>query len=317
LWVAAITVGCVFAVRRLWALSWIAQVLAAAATFVLAWGLLDFVGPNIPYYPLKVMWSISVFVLPVAFAGLIWGVSAAWRAAGGMPSRAGRLALQVAIATGCVLAVGAIGVREVTNPPLSRLLFTGFMGRPALALATAEYLSNSGTDLAGRDVVVWGLVPYLSPSTPRESMALPVGITDQQALIAAQMLGARNTQGAEAASLAFSEAAMCQVLAAHPDAVRITGPNPATGAAWLRSAGCPESVVKSDQWIAVPIGNEWLAGLGVENLPGYVYPKYPQPNSASGSVPAGATPVGGSTSGLSSSAATSSGALTSDPARVR
>jgi hypothetical protein len=103
-----------------------------------------------------------------------------------------------------------------------------------------------------------------------------VGSVDYLAMEAMDNLGFRHAERSPVKpGLAMHEAAdVCQFLRQQPEAIRVTGPNPRSGAAWLLEAGCPASVVRASDWVVARLDGAWLSGTRWELSPSDAYPAF-------------------------------------------
>jgi hypothetical protein len=110
---------------------------------------------------------------------------------------------------------------------------------------------------AREGAVVFGLLPSGTASDVRSGF---VGTVDYMAMEALAHLGVEGALFApvKPALVSRDMTQVCRYLMDHPDSLRVTGPNPATGPRWILDAGCPEDVVKPGAWITLQLDGAWL-----------------------------------------------------------
>lgn len=228
------------------------------------------------YYALKSMWTYSIVVLPLGIVGGMWVVS---RARDMINSMAHGLARSAATAgaLGLVVLIAAGVAGRISGTPSKTLeIVNGRLGTFAIAIPVVSFLDEQGMDnadgLTMPDVVVWGIIPN---STLSDMAAGAPGMYDWIARESTSWLALTNFSGSPMtrATMLRNVTGACDYLRERPDAVRITGPNPAAGAPWLLDGGCPTDVVKPEQWLSIPIADEWLEGSYLTQRP-FVYPTY-------------------------------------------
>lgn len=225
--------------------------------------------PDLAYYPMKTLWTLSILLPAAAGAGLAWGFWQLWSMAGRSDARLVKTSVQsglvAVVVLGCVALAGFFaGNRSVWKEGPIR--GAGFVPLQILAVDALEQQGVVADP--GQRAVVWGLAPY------GDARSLEVnGYYDWFASEAMAFHGfyISNDTELKIALLQRRPAQICRFLQSNPDAARITGPNQQAGIPWLRDAGCPEDVIKPDQWVVADVPDQWFTGLVPEGLD-YTYP---------------------------------------------
>ena len=234
-------------------------------------------GEELNYYASKTLWTLSVLVPPLAAATGAWVVARLLSASRRM--RSGLLRTTTFALTLSIVAVTSVAIagRMSGSPSHTMLVLRGETNIVPLALPTVTELERRGIQSSGEDampgVLVWGILPAMSAvdlDTPRP------GVQDWVTRESTAWLGLVNLDGSPlyAAAILRDTAIACDYLRANPEAVRITGPNPAAGAGWLIDSGCPVDVVRPDEWVSVPIDPAWYKGTWLEERDPDAYPTH-------------------------------------------
>ena len=230
---------------------------------------------DLNYYAAKTMWSFTVVVIPLAVVGSIYllGQALTWigRAEPGVRRllAAGGLAIVLT-----VILAGTAG-RTAGTPSLFLLGVRDGFGLISAQIPTVTELERRSIDVRGTDergVLLWGIFPNSSPSF---AAGYSNALGDRLAMESTAWVGTDVLESSPALDAVFFRRTddACRYLKEHPDALRITGPNPAAGAPWLIDSGCPAAVVKPEDWVNVPIDPVWFAGTEMAQTP-YTYPTY-------------------------------------------
>lgn len=203
-------------------------------------------GQVMPYYPAKVLWHPTVLAFPALAAGAGVAVALAWRAPA-VVTRQSLTLIRVGIVVGISMLVsGALITEPVWNQARAawrtQTLASADVAYALLALAATQ-------DALRGAVIVRGLHPG--------GLAGIYGRTD---MFTYRVLSKNGWLTApETATVQLDSAPLCTWLTDHPDAVRITGPNPNYGPAELLRNGCPASVVQPDKWLVLTAPEDWGA----------------------------------------------------------
>lgn len=250
---------------------WLAMVAAAAVSVCALQLIADGSWTIASYYPLKAMWTCSVLVVPFAVVGGAWFVETLTRRAAGLANRAARLA-SVAAVLGCtfLIFVAVLGW-EVGYPSIVRLaMFHGISTVPVQIpfISSMEAAGMKGDD---EHVIVWGS----SPHAVLGAMDWTAGYPDWYSGEATQWLGYKGVPDRMAAALLNRDVGTaCEFLRTYPEAKRLTGPNEVAGASWLIDGGCPEEVVRPDEWLSFAVPETWFQETRAYNTPYDAYPTF-------------------------------------------
>ena len=135
---------------------------------------------------------------------------------------------------------------------------SGRAGMPNWAMAVSSALAEVPVpDYAKKGAIVFGIVPDADVSDVKSGF---VGMVDYMAMESCITAGIEDAFDApvKAALVSRDMTQVCRYLLDHPDSLRITGPNPATGPQWILDAGCPAEVVEPDAWIRLQFDPVWL-----------------------------------------------------------
>lgn len=269
------------AVGRVWLVQAGAGAAATAAYLALA-GVESW--DRIPYYPLKTLWVLYVYVLPAAAAA---GLAAAVWVLGRIRRAQGRRKLVWVCAATAVamfapmLIAGPVAVGWRNSPPVDYVFPAS--SRNAVpyavlvgdALATSNVLAEHGvTDL--RNVAVWGIPPYGSADAGFFTRSIDDRLSYETLGWARNPLWPYFVDTPLARLTSVSQAPLlCAYLNARPEIVVLTGPNPASGREFLAGSGCTGDALNPDRWIPVQFDDKWFAGTPYEGQP-YTYPTYGQ-----------------------------------------
>jgi hypothetical protein len=226
------------------------------------------------YYAAKTLWTLTVIVIPLSVLGSGWCLMSVVAFASGK-ARAPRLLLLGAVAAVLTIAVAGAAGRIASSPNRTLAAVQSGPNLMSLQLPVVASLEAMGIDQSqskSNGVIVWGTVPNgnaASLATWHYAMA------DRLVLESTSWLGTDALDGNGVLGAVYYRRIddACDYLRAHPDALRITGPNPEAGAPWFLDSGCPEDVVRPDQWISVPIDDAWFEGTPLAQKP-YFYPTY-------------------------------------------
>ena len=229
---------------------------------------------GLSYYAAKILWTTLVFTIAPSAAILGCCLALAWQWARERSTSWPRLAA-TALVCAIVVLTGAVVLGRISGSP-SKVVAGfqhGFGGLP-VQLPVVTHLETLAIDPNDyQQVLVWGLVP----ESDIESMtAGSLGLYDHLARESTGWFGLTNFLAdvpVFPVLIQRDSDRACDFLRQFPNALRITGPNPASGAAWLLETGCPESVVKSSEWVVVPL-DDWgyIPTLGSDGRPNYQYP---------------------------------------------
>jgi hypothetical protein len=227
------------------------------------------------YYAGKTLWTLSVLILPLSIVGLVAALACSVQRLSLEKSSARRI-VGYALVAGVVtlLVAGTMGRMSAGRSEALRALrgATGVVpyALPMMAELEARRIDGSAESLRGS--IVWGIAPMRNTS---ELDTLLPGVADLLAHESTAWLDltALGEGPLNDAMLNRNVALACDYLRANPDAVRITGPDPSAGAPWLIDGGCPAEVVRPDEWISIPITEEWKRNTRLELLDN-TYPTY-------------------------------------------
>jgi hypothetical protein len=209
------------------------------------------------YYPAKALWTSLVVVIPLGCAGGTVLASTMWRGARGRVSPAGPVIRgSVVLVLGLSLA-GVLG-RSFAFPPHLTTISQGRAGLPNWSLALLDSVQPSWIDQDSTDgALVFGLVPSADAGAVIGGY---VGVVDFMAMESLDLLGIDSSANSIVGPAVRSRdmARVCRYLQAHPDSLRLTGPNPKAGAQWIIDSGCPEDVVQPMRWRSLDIDPVWL-----------------------------------------------------------
>ncbi len=206
------------------------------------------------YYAIKTLWASSVLVLPVGIAGFIWVINGISLSVRRIPRPMPRL-----IIASTLIGLAVIGVASVAGQTAGQEttwdVLRGRNGVLPIQAITATKLEELGFKRGevGSEppILVWGMDPWLSDVEVALGWAQRY---DASAWEATRWFN--NGTVFENHQTSVREA--CEALRLHPDTIRITGPNPVTGADWLIAGGCPPGVVQPSKWIRVQIdARDW------------------------------------------------------------
>jgi hypothetical protein len=209
------------------------------------------------YYPVKAMWTSLVVVVPLASAGAATLVVLGWRLAGRRSSTVG-LATKATVALAIGITCLAVAGRGAAFPPHLAGIASARSALPNWSMAVVSELRDVPIRQEAREgAVVFGLLPSGTASDVRSGF---VGTVDYMAMEALAHLGVEGALFApvKPALVSRDMTQVCRYLMDHPDSLRVTGPNPATGPRWILDAGCPEDVVKPGAWITLQLDGAWL-----------------------------------------------------------
>lgn len=245
-----------------WTLTWLLLVVSIAGSVAAIWLLSDSTVQAPSYYVLKLMWTGSVIVLPVALAGVVWAVDGLVRRAGAAPNPALRIGV-LTVLVGALTVVAAFAAGQVAGGGLRVLTLWSPRALPS-------YQNVVNTQLEGSDIVasrpqgilVWGMSPVFKyPQFPDYTNDREL---DHLTLEGLSWFWPDRLYEAE---IQPTERSACRYLEENPDALRITGSAPESGPAWLIASGCPESVVKPNEWHRISVPPEWSKGVWSEESP--------------------------------------------------
>ena len=209
------------------------------------------------YYPAKALWTALVVVIPVAVGGFIWLVRTLWMGTVAFPLVPGAIGRgAIALVLGVVV-ISVVG-RGTAYPPHLSSIGAGRAGLPNWSLALVDAMEGKAGPSSGHEgAIVFGLVPSAGAGHVRAGF---VGMVDYMAMESLRFLG---IDGADVAPVKSGLATrdmtqVCRYLKDFPDSLRVTGPNPEAGPAWIMDSGCPESIVQPKQWISLDIEPMWL-----------------------------------------------------------
>jgi hypothetical protein len=227
------------------------------------------------YYPIKALWTASVVVMPLAVGGALICVRVAVRAIGGLGSRPARLAWGGALV--CLLALAAadlVGRGMARQGAVGQILAGTHGGVPGWVAMLEDLEARASMPDWSHGAMVFGMAPNGSALSLKTG---DTGVADFVAMEALGLVGAQGTDTSPVKVYAYlrNEDAVCQWLAANPLAVRLTGPNPVTGAQWLMAAGCPQAVVKPSRWLSTRLDAAWLQGTPAAGA-AFTFPSYEQ-----------------------------------------
>lgn len=233
-------------------------------------------GEFLNYYASKTLWTMTCVVIPLAtVAGsciFAQALKLVLQQAPGPPRLNAYLQFGIVMT---FIAASVLG-RMSGTPSQALVALRGVTHYLPINAPMMAELERRGLDATGEQpppgVLVWGLMPSM---TAKDLNTYRPGNADSLAREATAWLGLTTLDPSplEQAFATRDVGIACDYLRTHPDAVRITGPNPAAGAPWLIDGGCPAEVVKPDLWISVPIDESWVESTWLEGKP-YVYPTY-------------------------------------------
>jgi hypothetical protein len=209
------------------------------------------------YYPVKAMWTAMVVLVPLASAGATALVIGVWRVDHGRAAVVSMALRATVVLVVCVTCLGVAG-RVSAFPPHLGLMASGRAGMPNWAMAVGSALAEVPVpDYAEKGAIVFGIVPAADISDVKSGF---VGMVDYMAMESVSHLGIEDAfdSPVKPALVSRDMTQVCRYLLDHPDSLRITGPNPATGPQWILDAGCPADVVKPDVWISLQFDPVWL-----------------------------------------------------------
>lgn len=215
------------------------------------------------YYPVKALWSWIIILIPLASCLVVAVVVVALRFAGRRQSPIATLIRGVTILVLGVAIAGCLG-RSFAFPPHLLTMADGRAGMTNWPLALIDAMEDVPvTDDAKRGAIIFGLVPS---ANVRSITGGFVGTVDYMAMEALEHAGVEGAQNAPIKSGIYQRdmIGVCQYLMQYPDSLRLTGPNPMAGAAWIVDSGCPEDVVRPERWISLKIDPIWFVGTAWE-----------------------------------------------------
>lgn len=196
------------------------------------------------YYPVKSLWTPYAAPVALGVAVTLWLLWRAWVSH--------RFA-------GALLATGMAAVLLFAMTPgvgqASRVL-GGHVGLPALVIPMMTELNAApATDTAGPEILVWRLMPYSA-----DDLTAKGGDLTAQGVLPTAGYPLPGADPVFAALYDQDPRAMCTVLHEHPEAMRITGPNPERALRSLSEVGCPSSAIRAGRWHAVEMSPVWFLG---------------------------------------------------------
>jgi hypothetical protein len=209
---------------------------------------------DVPYYAEKVLWHAGLLAMPVALAGAtVAGMVLVFLLRERMPGSP--LVRGVIVAAPVVLLLAYVGggisygvgltIRTLAAPGgLSPQVPLAILDEPALLADPTR--------------------PVLPLSLHPQGWGPSFLFTDWHAAQLARYLGAEVP--GEGTLTSHRLESVCTWLRAHPDATRLTGPT--LGYTELLDSGCPEAVVRADQWVVVTTPPEWWRGTPWEGTGG-------------------------------------------------
>ena len=248
--------------------SWLVMVLGAGTLVIGLW-LLARDANSLPYYVLKSLWSVLPILLPMTLVGATLLIVSVVRFPDRWPDPIARVSRAVIVAILVIGAIAGFGGQWAGQPPTALRLADG-LGAITYQLPALSALERGKVKLASEDTVIfWGLAPSLDPGI----LALrTAGLADLQAVESLPWLGIPVSWPGGYSLSARNTEAICQYLRENPETVRITGPNPQSGAQWLLDSGCPKNVVRPADWQVIDIDESWFEGR--EELLPYSYPTW-------------------------------------------
>ena len=191
------------------------------------------------YYSAKTLWTFSGVVVALSLPGLWWSLTLTWswvRSRGNQLAKTTATALFLAFVF--LLLVSVAG--RITGPRSVVLegFRSGFLAIP-YQLPTIGYLEQSvPTTRLPPTSIVWGIVPNASVDRLGTTN---VGFNDRVTSEAIGWFGelGREATPVDAAVFGRDSLTACEFLATNPQALRVTGPNPAAGATWLIDSRVP------------------------------------------------------------------------------
>ncbi len=248
--------------------SWLVMVLGAGTLVIGLW-LLARDANSLPYYVLKSLWSVLPILLPMTLVGATLLIVSVVRFPDRWPDPIARVSRAVIVAILVIGAIAGFGGQWAGHPPTALRLADG-LGAITYQLPALSALERGKVKLASEDTVIfWGLAPSLDPGI----LALrTAGLADLQAVESLPWLGIPVSWPGGYSLSARNTEAICQYLRENPETVRITGPNPQSGAQWLLDSGCPKNVVRPADWQVIDIDESWFEGR--EELLPYSYPTW-------------------------------------------
>jgi hypothetical protein len=267
---AASVLACVFLWRRAGRFAPAAFVAmmgtgGAIIAFVMIAGETSFAKPS--YYLLKTMWSLTALILPMALVGLALVLK---RAGDWVEADENHVKTRRIVVAGAVCAVLVpVAYRTFTHESKVKTYTKLGAGLANLRIPAVEELEKrfpNGTE--PRPVVAFGMMPY------GLNDLIILGHEDLFVRQASTWVGLKGLGNLEidAHLQQRNPYVMCQFLELHPDTVRITGPSEKPGIGWLREIGCPESIIKANEWIVTPMPDEWFARWTAVYEKPYFYP---------------------------------------------
>jgi hypothetical protein len=241
---------------RAWALMGLASIASAVALVAVLVRMTGSKWDLLLYYPAKTLWTSMIVVIPLASAGVVcltvWG----WRRARSQSEVASAfLRGSGVLITGLVL-VGVMG-RGFAFPPHLVAIAEGRAGMPNWSLALIDSMGDRRITESEQGALVFGLVP--SASTGGVVGGL-VGAVDFMGMEALAFVGDPGAAGAPVKDGLYRRdmVDVCTYLGDHPDALGITGPNPAAGPTWIVDSGCSVDAVRPGRWISLDLDPVWL-----------------------------------------------------------
>lgn len=200
------------------------------------------------YYLTKSIWTPLGVLLALAIPGTLWLLV--------------HTAKPVRIVVAATVAAGLAVTQPVALVQSYRTLH-GDVGLPALVLPMVDELQGPDSTGAARpEALVWRLLP---PHTSKAA-TINVDLTAQGVLpFAGYPLG--DPGPVYEALFNNDPRGMCEVLAQHPDALRVTGSDLEGPLNALTDVGCPEDVVRTDQWLSIEFSESWFVGSRWQKTP--------------------------------------------------
>jgi len=258
-------------------LLWLTMSLAASVLVLGLW-LLARGANSLPYYVLKSLWSSLPILLPLLVIGAALLIVGIVRLPSRWPGPVARIARPIIIAVLVIGGVAGIGGQWAGDRPTALQLADG-LGGVVYQLPTLAAFEDGETRIASGDtVIIWGI----APSSDLNYVALKAaGFADLTAVESLPWLGIPvSWPGGFSLSDRDTEA-ICQYLRDNPETVRVTGPNPESGAQWLLDSGCPTEIVRAEEWQVIQIDDSWFEGR--EELLPYSYPTWSEAQRIFGS----------------------------------
>lgn len=250
-----------------------ATVLAVGAA--ITWGVvwISHVPAGLSYYASKLLWTTLVLTIApaAALSAAVIVAATIWASSRKMSWQ--RMAATTVVATLLVISAAAILGRISGSPSKIQFVINHGFGGLAVQLPVITYLEEEIEPTDYEQVLVWGLIPE---SDANSLAAGTVGFYDHLVRESTGWFGLTSFLGDVPifpSMIQRDSDSACNFLRDYPNALRITGPNPATGAAWLIAAGCPESVVKPSEWVSIPLGDwGYETPLNPDGTTNYQYP---------------------------------------------